>query len=411
MAGLLSADGIDWRDQSRVDEITAYMVSPMSLTGNDGWLEDIRFSGCSIDANYYSQSRVSAKIQYEGDSWQRNRALRIHHTCFLPGAADSRDLGTFLVTRDDGDFESGRWVGDLTCQSMLWALSKRKLARPLTIKSGQLVHESIARILASCGRQYLYKGTDMYTRLGADKVYESGKTYSDVLDDLCEAGNIRLDVAGNGYILIAPWMPPDAMSPTFELDVDDPRGILHDNISRSSNFAELPSEVAVSCKYSVEVDKPDGVYESNSNGHKKGDPKYKKVSEQRELNSLAKVSGGPQSEWERGFQLTDFQTIDDKELNPKTQAEIDRRAHLALSKSAGECITWKVSTQYFPVWEGDVGYLVIPTEEGGDERERVKVLVRSLSLDLGSMQMDLTLQKTDLWNEEIYGLNGPDGTD
>lgn len=410
MAGLILDEGIDWRDQGRVDQITAYMVSPKSLTGTDGQLDSIRYSGCSIDAGYYTQGRVSAKIQYEGDSWRRNRALRINHLYTLNGRSQTNDLGTFLVTRDDGDFEGGRWVGDLTCQSMLWALTKRKLARPLTVKKGRRVKETIKTLLSDCGRQYTDLTVTEHGTLGEDKVYESGKTYADVLDDLCEMGGMRLDVNGLGYVTIGEWVLPDLQTPVFELSVDDPRGVLHDSISRSSNFAELPSEVVIQCKYSEKVQKEDGVYKSDSGEHKKGDKKYKEVSEQRELDAIAKISGGPSSEAERGFALTDFRTIEDKELSPKTQAEIDRRARLALSNIAGECITWKVTTQYFPIWEGDVGYFVIPTASGGDDRERVKVLVRNLSIDLGSMQMTLTLQKTDSWNEEVYGLDGPSGT-
>lgn len=408
MADLLSASGIDWRDQSRRDSLDVYMVSPNCLLGYDGNLEDIRLTGGSIDAGFYTDGRVSAKIRYEGNSWKRNRALRIAHTWSLDGVSGRRALGTFLVTRDDGDFEDGRWVGDLTCQSMMWALTKRKLAGPLTVKQGSKSREVMMSLLRDCGRPYRDLCEREHMSFADNKVYESGKTYADVLDDLSEMSNIRLDVDGAGYITLNEWQLPALQSPKFELSVDDPRGIMHDSISRGSNFAELPSEVVVHCKYSVEVQKPDGVYKSNSGEHKAGDPKYKKVHEQRELNGIARISGGPSSAAERGFALTDFRTVDDKELEPKTQDAIDARARIALSRLPGECTTWTVTTQYFPVWEGDVGYVILPTESEG--RQRVKVFVRNLSLDLGTMELQLTLQETNSWNEEIYGLSGPDST-
>lgn len=412
MADLLRADGLDWRDQSRRDEVYAYMVAPASLMGSSGDLEDIRIDGGSVDAEYYTAGRVSAKVRYEGSSWQRNRALRLDLRSTLGGSTSTRTLGTFLVTSDDGAYESGRWVGDLTCQSMLWATSKKKLASPLTVKKGQRVREVIKSLLSDCCRRYVVRTVAEHGTFADDKVYESGKTYADVLNDLSEMGNIRLDVDGMGFVTLDEWLLPDLRSPTFELSVDDPRGLLHDSISRESDFAELPSEVVIHCKYSEKVQKPDGVYQSNSERqedgtykHRKGDPKYKETSEQRELNGVARVSGGPQSEAERGFALTDFRTIEDDELEPKTQAEIDRRARVALATSMpGESIRWTVATQYFPVWEGDVGHIVIPTEDG-EGRRRVKVFVRALSLDLASMQLRLTLQETGAWNEEVYGLN------
>lgn len=402
MSDRLSSYGIDWRDQSRRDSLVVALVSPSSLVGTDGVLQDVEYGNCSIDCNYYSDARTSARLRYRGDSWTRNRAVRIYHVVSDKGYY--RPLGTFLVTRDDGEFRSGQWVGDLTCQSMLWGIGKRKLANPLTIRAGQDAHAAIRSLLSSCGRPYRDYATGSNSTFAADKIYESGKTYLEVIYDLADLGSYRVDVDGEGYVTIRNWPLPDLQSPTFTLDAEDPRGIMHDEISRSSDYGDLPSEVVIHCKYSVEVEEDTGeVYETDSGEHKAGDKKYKKVHEQRELNGTAQVLTGQQSAAQRGYHLTDYRTIGEEDLDPKTQAEVDRRAHQALARLPFETVSWQVKTQYFPVWEGDVGLLGLPSEAGATYRDRQKVLVKSVSLDLSTMQQTLVLQKTSSWNEEIYG--------
>lgn len=405
MADLLYSSGIDWRDQSRNDSIIAEMVDPSSLQPT-GTLDNLVLSGCSIDANYYSDSRVSAKLSYEGDGWQRNRAIRIIHS--VPSEGYRRELGTFLVTNDDGDWDNGRWVGDLTCQSMLWAVQQKKLSSPLTVQSSSPASLAFQNLFHWCRRRYVIEAY-VYNVYSATKVYEAGKSYLDVANDICALTDTRLDVTGHGFVQVTQDMKPSLKSPTFELSIYDPRGIMHDGISRSSDYGSLPSEVAVSCKYSVEVEKEDGVYKSNQDKqpdgtykHKKGDKKYKKVSEQRELDSHIAFQSGPKSEQERGYAVTYYKSIDDKELTPKTQMAIDTRAAHILSQLPDEAEEWTVTTQYFPVWTGDVGYLTIRTEGHSQGHSRCKVFVRALSINLGSMQQTLTLRKTSYHNEVYY---------
>lgn len=402
---LLMADGLDWHDQRRTGRVMVEMVSPTSATGTIGVLDGVELSGCSIDANYFSNSRTSAKLSYVGGNWQRNAAVRVSYWVDEWGYA--ADIGTYLVTRDDGEWADGAWHGDLTCQSMLWALTQKKISAPLVVRQGQTAKSAIGQLLSADLRRWHDLAESNNFALAEDKIYDSGKTYMDVCTDLAEAANIRLDVTSQGLITLRNWDLPAYSTPTFELSVTDPRGIMHDGISRSSDFAELPSEVAISCKYSVEVEKWEGeYYQSDSGDHKKGDKKYTKTNEQRELDGYAKISAGPRSEGVRGYAVTDFRTLGDDDMPTKTQAEIDHRAALALTNLPGETETWTVTTQYFPVWEGDVGWLDIPAENGSGT-QRNKVLVRALSLDLGTMQLKLTLQKTDSHNEEVYGIDGP----
>lgn len=402
---LLTASGHDWRDQRHTGRIIVEMVSPTALDGTIGTLGGVALSGCSVDANYFSKSRTSAKVSYVGGGWQRNSAVRIHYLVDEWGY--STVIGTYLVTSDDGSWSDGAWHGELTCQSMLWALTQKKLAAPLVVRKGQTAKSAIQSLLSSDLRKWQdYTGDGGFV-LADDKIYESGKTYMDVCADLASAANIRLDVNASGVVTLRTWTLPAYATPTFELSSTDPRGVMHDGVSRSSDYAGLPSEVAISCKYSVEVEKWEGeYYKSDSNGHKKGEKKYKKTNEQRELDGYAKLSSGPRSEGVRGFAVTDYRTLNDDEMPTKTQEEIDRRAGVALTHLPGETETWTVTTQYFPVWEGDVGWLSIPAEDGTGT-QRTKVLVRALSLDLGTMQLKLTLQKTDPHNEEVYGIDGP----
>lgn len=402
---LLIADELDWRDQRRTGRVVVEMVSPTAPAGTIGELGGVKLSGSSIDANYFSRSRTSARLSYVGGGWRRGAAVRISY--WVDEWTYAADIGTYLVTRDDGTWSDGAWHGDLTCQSMLWALTQKRLSAPLVVSKGQTAKSAICSLLSDDLRRWHDFADYNNYALPEDKVYESGKTYMDVCADLAEAANIRLDVTTQGAITLRNWELPAYSTPTFELSATDPRGIMHDGVSRSSDFAELPSEVAISCKYSVEVERWEGeYYKTDSDGHRKGDKRYKKTSEQRELDGYAKIASGPRSEGVRGYAVTDYRTLSDGEMPTKTQAEIDRRAGVALTHLPVETETWTVTAQYFPVWEGDVGWLDIPAENGPGT-QRNKVLVRALSLDLGTMQLKLTLQKTDPHNEEVYGIDGP----
>lgn len=381
MDDLLRSGGIDWRDQSRRDELSFWLASPQDPTGTLGRLGGVDASGCSIDQGYYTDTRVSGKLRVHGGAWRRNQLVRITHA--VRGTSWSEQLGTFFVSKAPGSWQGGEWVDDLELQSALWALGQGKVAQPLVVRAGSTVRSVMGSLLSSWGRPYLDLATSGAI-LSADIIYESGRTYLSVLYDLAGTGGLRLGVDGMGHVTLSDYAEPSGREPSFELDVGDRRGIVHDGISRESDFGDRPSQVVVHCKYTVDVP----VTETDS----KGKTRETTQSEQRELVGVAEVESGPSSRGQRGFALTDYVDLQDGDLATKTQAAIDEAARGYRDREAGEGLTWSVTTQYFPVAQGDVGTLVLPADPQLGYAGGRKVLVQSTSLDLGTMQLKLDLK-------------------
>lgn len=378
---LLEAGGLDWRDQTRLDELSFWLASPQDPTGTVRRLDGVDASGGSIDQGYYTDTRVSGKLRVHGGGWERNQLVRVTHS--VRGSSWSEDLGTFFVSKSPGKWQDGEWVDDLTLQSALWALGQGKVAQPLVVRSGTTVRTAMGNLLTGWGRPYRDLASSD-ARLSADVVYESGKSYLSVLYDLAGTAGVRLGVDGRGRVTLEDYVEPSQKAASFELSVYDRRGIMHDGISRESDFGERPSQVVVHCKYTVERT----VTKTNT----KGKTTQSQESEQRELVGVAEVGSGWASRGQRGYVLTDYIDLEDGQLATKTQAAADAAARAYRDRESGESVTWSVTTQYFPVSQGDVGTLVLPADAQLGYSGPVRVLVKSTSLDLGTMQIQMDLK-------------------
>ena len=359
---------IDWRDQRHSNVIKVAMVSPTNLEDVYGELEGVDLSGSSLSAGYYTDTRTQGSIAVVGDGWIRGSFLRITHE--IPEWDFSRDLGTYLVTDDGASRSNGIWHYDLQLQSMLFALSTEKARTPWTIAKGARAKTAMRQILESAGRPYIDVSSNDYI-FGSPLVMDSGQTLLSRMFALTQPSGNRLDVDGRGYVTISPYILPDSKVPQLEIDLADPRGIAHDDLERTTDWLQMPTEAAVSFKYST-----------TENGS----------SVQHEINAWATVSADSHaSRAIRGYVVTDFRTVSD--LNPQTQAEAQRLANLYLNGDSREHIEWNLTTQYLPIWEGDV--IALRVHDGQSQYRGVrKCLVKNVELDLQFMTMQLTLKET-----------------
>lgn len=359
---------IDWRDQRHSNVIRVTMVSPTNLEDTYGELEGVDLSGSSISAGYYVDTRTSGNLAVVGDGWIRGSFLRITHE--IPEWDFIRDIGTYLVTDDGASRENGVWHYDLQLQSMLFALSTEKARRPWTLAKGAKAKTAMKQILESSKRPYIDNNSRDYV-FGAPLVMESGQSQLSRLFGLTQPSNNRLDVNGRGYVTISPYVLPDSKVPVLEIDLQDPRGVAHDDLERTTDWLQMPTEAVVSFKYTT-----------TSNGK----------SEEHEINAWATVSADNHaSRAIRGYVVTDFRTVSD--MNPQTQAQAQKLATQYLKGDAREHITWNLTTQYLPIWEGDV--ITLRVYDGQEQYTGVrKCLVKNVEIDLQFMTMQLTLKET-----------------
>lgn len=385
---------IDWADQTRHDVLTFQMVSPTNIDQVYGELEGVELSGSSLTAAYYTDTRTSGRITVHNGNWIRGSMIRVIHS--VPEWNYKHEIGTYIVTNDDAVREKSEWVYELTLHSRLFGLSTDKHVRPWTIAKNASALKAARQTLKDSGTPY--KEVSPKDKKYKDAVVvESGTDRLKALFDICEVAGNRLDVDAHGRVILAARVNPSSKTAVWRIDLKDTRGVAVDGLSRSTDWLQMADVVAVSHKFSEKVQEQDGYYKSNgtkSDGtkYKKGDPKYKEKSVEREVNGIAKVSASThQAHAKRGYSVVNFISL--SEMSPKTAAQAQKIAQQHLKDEQHELVEWELTTMYRPVWEGDVVELVV--HDGLKEYQGVrKCFVKSLDLDLEHMTMRLTLKET-----------------
>lgn len=369
---------IDWKDQTRVDRLKFEMVSATNLNDVYGELDGVDLSGSTLDAAYYTDLRTSGRLAVRGDGWVRGSRIRITHE--VPDWNYSRVLGTYFVTADPASRHHGGWDYELNLESSLKGLSEDRLVRPWTIAKNAMALTAIRKCIGDAKQPYDVSRA-RNAKIKTPQVIDSGTARIEALFTLCKLSNNRVDVSGNGTIVVAPYVLPASKAAKFRIDLEEPRGIAFDDLERESDWLSMPNVAAVSHKYSDTIKK---------NG--------KSETVQREINAYAQVSNGAhQSQAIRGYTITSFESL--SELSPRTAARAQQIAKQNLNKDVKELVTWSLTTTYLPIWEGDVVELAV--HDGMQTYRGVrKCLVKNVSLDLQHMTMRLTLKETASGDEE-----------
>ena len=364
----------DWRDITRKDRIVVQQVNPSNIDAVMGELEGVDLTGSTITAGYYTDTRASGTIRVVGDGWQRGSFIRIVHQ--VPEWAYSRELGTFIVTNDEPNRANGTWVHDLTLQSLLLGLSTDKLVRPWVISANAMMLTAAAQCLDAAHYKYDLSNANDYRFSGA-QVVETGTDRLSALFELSKLGGNRLDVDGHGRFVMSKYVPPSSRVPSFTIDLDDPRGVAVDGLSRSTDFLEMPNVVGVCYRYNT-----------TKNGK----------SVQYEIDASASVSSdSPIAHTARGYTITDFRQ--ENQMTPATAARAQELAAKYLKNDSIEQVEWQLNTVYLPLWEGDVVTLVV--RDGQEEYQGARVcLVKSVEIKLDDLSMQLTLKEVASGDDE-----------
>lgn len=361
---------MDWKDLTRRGIVTVTMVNPTDLDATMGELVGVDLSGSSISYGYYADTRVTGKLRVVGDGWQRGSWLRIGYR--IPEWGYQTELGTFIVTNDSAERQSGTWAYDLELQSALYGLSTDLLVRPWAIARNAMALAAMRQCVSAAGMQLQSLGA-LDCRLKSPKVVETGTSRLSALYALCDIANDRLDVDGHGRPTVAPYQTPASRAPSLTIDLSDQRGVAQDGITRATDWLKMPTVAAV--HYSYDAD-----------------------GKQQEINASATVSAtAHQSRANRGYTVTDMHQLN--ELSPRTAQRAQQLAKQFLANDSIEHVEWGVTTTYLPIKAGDVVELIVP-DGLADYRGNRKCLVKTCELDLSNMTMALTLKETASGDEE-----------
>lgn len=380
---------IDWRDLRRELVVTAQMVSPSNPNEVYGEISGVDLSGSSVSAAYYTDTRTSGRLSVVGGGYTR-RGAYVRLTCQAPSIGHTRVLGTYLVTKDDAKRANGEWTYDLTLQSVLYGLSQELCVAPWSLSKGASAVSAMKTLVHNAGGGKVAcvdLGTKAY-KLSQPLVLESGSSVLARIFDLCEMSGNRVDVDPMGQVTLARYVSPASKAASLTIDLSDPRGIAHDDLTLTTDWHEMVSVAAVTYRYTEQVKVTDS-------SKKQG---YRTDSVQKEINGWANVSAkAHMSQSIRGWTKTKFETV--SEMKPATKAQADKLAKELLNRNSKELVEWQLTTTYLPIWEGDVVNLVVPDGMAAYRGTR-KCLVKAVELDLGSMDMRLTLKETASGDDE-----------
>ena len=362
---------MDWRDITLPRSVEIQMVSTQNPSDVIGILHGVDLGSSSLDAAYDTDTRTSGKLSVVNGNWVRGTFLRVVATI----GDSKKTLGTYLVADDSGSYSNGAWVRELTLHSMLYALSTDKAVNPWTVAKDASAMTAARQMLNGAGKPFRIDGDDHVMTEAV--VFESGTSVLERVMSLSKMADSRVDVEPDGTIVVSRYKNPDAKPASFEIDLSDRRGIAIDGLQFSSDFLSMPTRFAY-------------VYRWNEGS---GD-----TSVQKEYSAYADRSGAG-SAAARGWTITEFQVLDEADYsgNASVQAAADR----ALAESK-EQVEWKLKTMFLPIWEGDTVDLIVPdgavftdgfgTLEGYTGRRHC--IVKSISIGLGDLSMDLTLKET-----------------
>jgi hypothetical protein len=339
---------IDWADPKRTDVIHFVMVDPNNLDETFGEIEDVQLGSSTLTYGYYTDTRYSSQVTFlRGNNYVKNAWIRIIHE--VPAAGYVKELGTFVPTSPNVQY-GGAVTVTYDLQSPLWALANDLITSKLSFGNGSGFAGAFGVVCNRCGRPYLLQNPNNYAT-PKTIVYEAGTSYLDILFDLSSSANNRVDVDGHGRLILEPNIDRRYLSPSWELNVDDPRSlIIEGSVRMEPQSDEIPNRIiVVNDSYVGVADIP---------------------------------AGEEYSAAQRGY--VKAQMYNGTGVNSNAAAQSLAQAYL---NGFSKITQWTMDTMYFPAKVGENVYFTI---------EGVKHLCMIQSIDpvnLDTMTMKLTLRE------------------
>lgn len=339
---------IDWADPKRTDVIRFLMVDPNDLDAVYGEIDDVQLGSSSITYGYYTDTRYSSRITFlRGNNYVKNTWIRIMHE--VPSEGYVNELGTFVPTSPNVQYGGADTV-TYDLQSPLWALANDLTTSIMTFGNGSGFASAFGVICNICGRPYLKKNPNNYA---APKtiVYEAGTSYLDILLDLSSSANNRVDVDGHGRLILEPLTDRQYLSPSWDLNVADPRSlIIEGSVRMEPQSDEIPNRtIVVNGPYIGFADLPSGVeYSAAQRGYVKA------------------------------------QKYNGTGINSHAAAQALAQAYL---DGFSKVTQWTMDTMYFPAKVGENVYFTI-------DGEKHLCMIQSIDpVNLDTMTMKITLRE------------------
>ncbi len=404
---------MDWKNTGYEYDISVVVVNQTNVNNVLGSLRGVKADSISIVENYYSDSRIQAKLQTvskigESDGYVKNARLRIilsvpeiigvPETYLDHGIVDSvedpaitdtgdeiygrvihksyrhpwtKELITGYVSDIQEKEEHGYIARSYTLEGTMWGLLNHKTRKQITVGKGTYLIKVWSALMDMTKMQYVTSNAQNH-KFGSTAIYEAGDSLSTILFELSSGYN-RMDNDGHGRVVLSRYTAPSKKTASRTIDGDDVKGLSAAPYERNRNDWENPGRAVVTATTQVT---------------KKGKTMQKVI-----VGYYDAPSGHKTSINTRGYLIGRTDTYSGTSKNP-TKAELNAVAKTnwenAQKDTGGE---WTFSSIFMDYHAGEVVNFMPPADPKNPKRSVYKCLISSVNTNLGDMTQSLTLKE------------------
>ena len=363
---------MDWTKTGYSWTVTVTVVHQTNVDNTLGVLSGVQLNGLTITENYYSDSRVQAKVSTvvkEGtsDGYVKNGRLRI--ILDIPSRGFSEELITGYVSDIKESSADGYTKRTYTIEGTIWGLLEHKVKDSVTIAKGaKLITVWTGLVSKQTKMQYTTSGAQDHNFTNVI-VYEAGTSLSTILFDV-SSGYDRMDVNGHGELTLTKYIAPKEQTATKVMDYHNNRGLMRKTLEKTTSEYDAPGRAIVTATISKEV---------KENGKKK-------TIQEVIVGSYDAPSTHATSIDTRGWLKGRTDVYNGTSETP-SKSELDSVAKKKWEEAQDKGIEWSVPC-IFEDWHAGEVVLLIP-----NETTSVKALIKSVTTNLDDMTQSVTLKE------------------
>lgn len=372
---------MDWAKTGHSYSIDVNVVHQTNVNNTLGSLRGVQLSDLYISENYYSDSRVQAKIttmvgKNESDGYIPNARLRI--ILSMPDDNFVEELVTGYVSDIDDSYSNGALKRTYTIEGTMWGLLDHITSEPITISKGAKLISTWKNLLNTLTMMQVSTDGAKDHQFSNTIIYEAGSSLATVLFEL-SSGYDRMDVDGHGVITLKEYKSPSKRTPSRIIDYNDMSSLVIAPLSRRSEEYSIPGRAVITATVSKITNDGRSMQEVVVGSYDA--PKT-------HFTSMAT----------RGYLYGITDSYNGVSDNP-TKAELDSLAKATWEDLQEKGIEWTGTHVFADFHAGEVVTLIAPTnlQLTDDFRsttiEAKKVLISAVETNLQTFQQNLTLKE------------------
>lgn len=366
---------MDWTNTGYSYSIGVNVVHQTNVDNTLGSLSGVQLNGMSITENYYSDSRVQAKVSTvvkagESDGYVNYARLRI--ILSIPERNFIEELMTGYVSDIVENSEHGYTKRTYTLEGTIWGLLDHKIADPITIGKGVKMISVWSSLMKTLTKMQYSTDGAQDTAFSNVVLYEPGTALSTVLFEL-SSGYDRMDVNGHGIVTLKKYTPPSQMTPSRIIDYNDLRGLSISPLEKNTSEYENPGRAIVTTTVSIEKDG--------------------KTSQEVIAGYYDAPSSDPSSIETRGWLSARTDSYSGSSENP-SKSELNSIAENNWKSAQNKGVQYSGSSVFANYHAGEVVTLITPSSKSVDAPiDSHKVLIQSVTTNLEQFTQSLTMKE------------------